>query len=332
MNPVITNFIPIIIKIVAIFVTLFLFMVGLVQAFRAIWNPEAKRVQNELKDISPSVPRIAPVTIRMNQQPSDILWLNRILSSIGTPLTRWFNRLLQQSDTRQSLGVFILLGLLLGLLGFLAASKLSGSNILGLPAGVLMLAAPFFYLSMKRKRRMRKFEQQLPDALDLISRALKAGQAFTGGMQMVGQEFDDPIGPEFEKTLAQINFGASYQDALKSLTERVDCPDIKFFAISVIIQRQSGGNLAEILENISRLTRERFKLRGHVRALAAEGKTSAIILVVLPFLIFLAMSFTSPGYIKLMITEDLGQKMIFGSLFMMALGILIMKKIINIKV
>lgn len=332
MNPVITNFIPIIIKIVAIFVTLFLFMIGLVQAFRVIWNPEAKRVQNELKDISPSAPRIAPATIRINQQPSGIPWLNKILSGIGTPLTRWFNRLLQQSDTRQSLGVFILLSLLLGISGFLIASKLSKSRILGLPAGALVLIVPFYYLSMKRKRRMLKFEEQLPDALDLISRALKAGQAFTGGLQMVGQEFDDPIGPEFEKTFTQINLGASYQDALRSLTERVDCPDLKFFAISVIIQRQSGGNLAEILENISRLVRERFKLRGHIRALAAEGKISAIILIALPFLIFLILSFMAPDYIKVLITEDIGKKMICGSLFMMALGVLVMKKMINIKV
>jgi len=321
MSPTIT-----IISIIAIFLTLLLFMLGMVKAFRVIWNPEAKRVQNELKNSSSSAPRIANVVIRMKQQRSDIPWLNRILSKIYTPLIRWFDRLLQQSDTRQPLGVFVLLSLLLAFLGYWVAAKLSSSYYLGVPPGVVAAVAPFFFLSMKKKSRMRKFERQLPDALDLISRALKAGQAFTGGLQMVGQEFDDPIGPEFEKTFNQINLGASYQDALKSLIDRVDCPDLKFFAISVIIQRQSGGNLAEILENISRLIRERFKLRGHVRALAAEGKLSAIILI------FLALSLTSPDYVKVLLTDGFGKKLIFGSLFMMAIGVLIMKKIVNIKV
>lgn len=327
MNPIVT-----IISIIAIFLTLLLFMFGMVKAFRAIWNPEAKRVQNELKDSFSSAPRIAPILIRMKQQRSDIPWLNRILSKIYTPLIRWFDRLLQQSDTKRPLGVFILLSFILALIGYWVAAKLSSSYYLGVPPGAVAAVVPFFFLSMKRKRRMRKFERQLPDAMDLISRALKAGQAFTGGLQMVAQEFDDPIGPEFDKTFSQINLGASYQDALKSLAERVDCPDLKFFAISVIIQRQSGGNLAEILENISRLIRERFKLRGHVRALAAEGKFSAIILIALPFFIFLALTITSPDYVKVLITEELGKKLIFGSLFMMAIGVLIMKKIVNIKV
>ena len=321
-----------IIAITAIFLALLLFMFGMVKIFKVIWNPEAKRVQNELKDISPAVPRIAPAAIRMKQQRSEIPWLNRMLSNTYTPLIRWFDRLIQQSDTRQPLGVFVLLSLILALIGYWIASKLSSSYYLGVPPGVVAAVVPFFYLSMKRNRRMRKFEQQLPEALDLISRALKAGQSFTGGLQMVAQEFDDPIGPEFEKTFTQINLGASYQEALKSLTERIDCPDLNFFAISVIIQRQSGGNLAEILENISRLIRERFKLRGHVRALAAEGKFSAIILIALPFFIFLTLSITSPDYVKVLITEDLGKKLIVGSLFMMAVGVLIMKKIINIKV
>ncbi|MEW5801473.1 MAG: type II secretion system F family protein [bacterium] len=318
---------------IALFATLVFFFIEIFLIQRAIRNPEAKRLKKQLEEITGEAPRRPSVTtIRLKQQRSDIPWLNRVLSSAWAPLIHWFDQILLQSNTQHPLGVFVLFSLLLGLSGFCIVFRLTRSYPLAFPAGGLASTLPFFYLSIKRMRRMRKFEQQLPDALDLIARALKAGQAFPGGLQMVAQEFDDPIGPEFEKTFVQINLGAGYQEALKSLTDRVDCPDLKFFAISVIIQRQTGGNLAEILENISRLIRERFKLRGHVRALAAEGKLSACVLIALPFLIFITLSCINPDYVNVLVTNDIGKMLIFGSLVMMMLGVFIMKKIATIKV
>src|SRR5208283_1574049 len=130
------------------------------------------------------------------------------------------------------------------------------------------------YILFKKKQRMKKFETQLPEALELVARTLRAGQAFSGGLGIVSEEFDDPIGTEFERTLDEINFGVSVGEALKNLTLRVDCPDLRFFVVSVSIQRESGGNLSEIIENIAHIVRERFKLMGKIRVLAAEGKMS----------------------------------------------------------
>ena len=132
---------------------------------------------------------------------------------------------------------------------------------------------------------MEKFERQLPEALELVSRSLKAGHAFTGGLKMVAEEFGDPVGVEFGRTLDEINFGVGVPEALTNLTQRIECEDLKFFAVSVIIQRETGGNLAEILESLGRLIRERFKFQGRVRVLSGEGRISAIVLVAIPFFI-----------------------------------------------
>jgi len=180
---------------------------------------------------------------------------------------------------------------------------------------------------------MKKFDAQLPDALDLMARALKAGHALPGSLQMVATEFDEPIGGEFAKVVEEVNFGMSVEDALQNMTKRFgSSSDLKFFAIAVMIQRETGGNLAEILESISRVIRERFKLMGTIRTLAAEGKLSAIILVAIPFFVAFALSIMNPKYISVLVTDPTGKAMVFIALIMMALGIFVMKKIIQIKV
>jgi len=192
--------------------------------------------------------------------------------------------------------------------------------------------APFFYISVKKRRRMEKFQRQLPDALDLIARALKAGHAFTGGLRMVADELGDPIGTEFEKTLNEINFGVGIPEALKNLPNRVDCPDLKFFITSVIIQRETGGNLAEILTKLGYLIRERFKLQNRVQVLSAEGKLSAIILITIPFFIALALTILNPAYIRSLFIDPIGKVLVAFALVMMVIGILVMKRMIKIKV
>jgi tight adherence protein B len=149
---------------------------------------------------------------------------------------------------------------------------------------------------------------------------------------MVGDEFDDPTGTEFGRTIDEINFGVHTNEALKNLSRRVDCPDLKFFVISVILQRETGGNLAEILENLAHLIRERFKFQGHIRTLSAEGKLSAIILVALPFIITLALSLINPGYVATLLTDPIGKIMALFAITLMAFGVLVLKKMIQIRV
>jgi tight adherence protein B len=191
---------------------------------------------------------------------------------------------------------------------------------------------PSLYVRMKKKKRMQKFERQLPDALDLISRALKAGHAFTSGMKLAADEFEDPLGTEFQETLDEINFGVSVPDALRHLANRVDCQDLGYFVVSVILQRETGGNLAEVIEGIAYIIRERFKLRGKVRVLSAEGRLSAVILSAIPFFIIIAVRFVNPQYHDPLFSEPMGKIMAGLAALMMFLGIWSMKRMVNIRV
>ena len=237
-----------------------------------------------------------------------------------------------QSGTTHPLGVFLLAAVVIVLGTLVLLSTIFGGFLFPLVAGLIAGCCPIGYLYFKKEKRLRKFERQLPEALDLMARSLKGRPRICGGLQMVAQEFEDPIGREFERVLNEVNFGASVEQALKNLVQRVDVPDLKFFSVSVIIQRESGGNLAEILETIARLIRERFKLRGRIKALAAEGKLSAVILAGLPFCIALALMILNPHYLSVLISDPIGKFLMVVALCMMALGIYVMRRIIDIRV
>ena len=175
-------------------------------------------------------------------------------------------------------------------------------------------------------------QKQLPEALDLISRALKAGHAFVGGIKLVAEEFDDPLGPEFGEMLEEINYGVSTQVALKNLARRVDCNEIKYFVVGVILQRETGGNLAELMDTLALLIRERFKFDGKVRTLSAEGKLSAVVLVCLPFAIIAYLKLSQPEYMNLLFTDPVGRVMAVVAGIMMIIGIFVMKKMVKIEV
>jgi tight adherence protein B len=185
------------------------------------------------------------------------------------------------------------------------------------------------HLKQKRLQRLRK---QLPEALDLISRALKAGHAFTGGMRLAADEFDDPIGPEFAEVLDEINFGVSVPVALRNLANRVQVPEIKYFVIGVILQRETGGNLAELMDILAGLLRERFIFDGKVRTLSAEGKLSAVVLVCLPFFIITYLKLTQPDYMDLLFTDPIGRVMMVVAAIMMLVGIFVMTRMVKIEV
>lgn len=165
-----------------------------------------------------------------------------------------------------------------------------------------------------------------------MARALKAGHTFGGGMRMVADEFDGPIGPEFGKTLDEINYGLDVNRALLNLEDRVDCMDLKFFVVSVNIQRETGGNLAEIIDKISSLVRARFALFGKVKVLSAEGRLSALILVLLPFFIAGILYVVNPGYISLLWTRELGQSMAWGAVISMTVGVITIRRLVKIRV
>ena len=313
---------------IGIFILTLILIEGGYYLLKRIKNPEKREVLRRLRGFSSTRYENEIIDIMRKSLLSEVPWLNQVL--LGLRWTDKLNRLLEQADTQYTLGVFVLLSILMASAGFVIGSWLAPRLII--PLALFLGMMPFLYIYFKKKRRMEKFQRQLPEALDLIARALKAGHPFTGGLRMVADELGDPIGTEFEKILNEINFGVGIAEALKNLANRVECPNLKFFIVSVVIQRETGGNLAEILAKIAALIRERFNLQNRVQVLSAEGKLSAIILITIPFFIALALSIINPGYIKTLIIDPVGKRLVGFAFIMMIIGIFVMKRMIQIKV
>jgi tight adherence protein B len=198
--------------------------------------------------------------------------------------------------------------------------------------GSIMFSGPFVWLWYKRASRLKKFGAQLPEAMELVARALRAGHSLAAGLHVVADEMPDPIAREFGRVYEEQNLGVSLEEALNHLCERVPNLDLRFFVTSVNIQRQTGGDLAEILDRIGHVIRERFKILGQVKALTAEGRLSGIVLIAMPIGLFLMMLHMKPDYIRLLWTDDMGIKMSVGAIILMIIGSYAIKKIVDIKV
>jgi tight adherence protein B len=256
--------------------------------------------------------------------------LDRLVSESkrGSAIGRW----IEQSGAKTSVSSMLLMGVALGFVLALVASGLARASW-GFPlGGALGFAVPFLVLKMKRTKRMRLFEEQFPEGLDLISRALKAGHAFATGLKMVADEMPAPVGPEFRKTFEEQNFGLPLKDALENLTHRMPLLDVRFFATAVLIQRDTGGNLSEILENLAHVVRERFKILRQVRVYTAHGRFTGWVLMALPLFLGIALSFINPEHMNLLFRERMGQQMLMGGLVMQVIGYLWIKQVIKIEV
>ena len=246
----------------------------------------------------------------------------------GSALGRW----IEQSGTKASISAVALVGILCGLVvSFIAAAATRAGW--SMPAGFAIgFAIPFLVLRVKRTRRLRSFEEQFPEALDLIARALKAGHAFATGLKMVADEMPEPVGPEFRKTFDEQNFGLPLKDALENLTRRIPVLDVRFFSTAVLIQRETGGNLSEILENLAHVVRERFKILRQVRVYTAHGRLTGYVLLALPAVLAIALSFINPEHMNMLFRERMGQMMLLGALVMQTFGFLWIKQVVKIEV
>ena len=239
---------------------------------------------------------------------------------------------LEQSGLKVSVsGVLIIALMSAGVLGLIAAlvTRAPFALPLGAAAG---FALPFLFLKVKRSRRLSAFEEQFPEALDMISRALKAGHAFATGLKMAADELPEPVGPEFRKTFDEQNFGLPLKDSLDNLAKRVPILDVRFFATAVLIQRETGGNLSEILENLGHVVRERFKILRQVRVYTAHGRFTGYVLLALPAFLGIALSFINPDHMNMLFRERMGQMMLIGALVMQTIGFLWIKHVIKIEV
>jgi tight adherence protein B len=237
-----------------------------------------------------------------------------------------------QSGVGFTVGKFAGLSVLFAAAGGLLTWFVLSSVVSSLLASTVLSAFPFLYVRRARTRRLNKIEQQLPDAIDLIARAIRAGHAFSNALQMAGDELPQPIVGEFRILFDEVNYGTAMDDALLNLANRVPSLDLKYVVIAVLIHRESGGNLAEMLDNLSSIIRARLKLLGSIRVLSAEGRLSAWVLGLLPFGTGLILHLVNPELMSLLWTDPAGNAMLYTMAVLMLFGFLWMKKIIRIRV
>jgi tight adherence protein B len=241
-------------------------------------------------------------------------------------------RLIEQSGVQTTPSAICIISACSGALAAIAAAMTvphPAAPLAAIPAG---LCLPSAWLVQRRSARLKRFEEQFPDALDLMARAIRAGHAFQTAVGMVADELPAPAGPEFKKTFDQQNFGLPLRDALNGLTERVPILDVRFFVTAVAIQRDTGGNLAEILDNLARVVRERFRIRRQVRVHTAHGRFTGYVLLGLPAALAMALTYISPNQMRLLFEENMGQMMLIGAIVLQAIGFVWIRQVIKIEV
>jgi tight adherence protein B len=256
----------------------------------------------------------------------------RSLLEMLTPKFLSPQKLFEQADCHIKPGTLFGIGVLLAVLGLTATLLLKVPVWLAPIDGLLMFSLPFVWLWNKRRVRLKKFAAQLSDALELVARALRAGHSLGAGLHVVAEEMPSPIADEFGRVFEEQNLGIPIEEAMKSMVDRVPNLDLRFFVTSVSIQRQTGGDLAEILDKIGYVIRERFRILGQVKALTGEGRLSGVVLIALPFALFGFMLNLKPDYVESLWTTDLGKKMSIFAIIAQIVGALVIRKIVNIKV
>ena len=270
------------------------------------------------------------VVLARNELMSEIPWINRTM--VNLQATLHLKRMLDQADLHITPSRLIMFSVMAGMLGGLAASVLTVFIPIMVLSGLICAAIPFVHVWWKRKKRFDSFLEQLPDTLDLISRALSAGHAFSEALHMVSMEMPEPIASEFRKTYEEQNLGLSVKLALENLTQRMPILDLKMCVTAVLIQRETGGNLAEILEKVSYTIRERFRILGDLKTLTTSSRMSAWLLCALPIAVALAVTFLNPDYMSVLWKDPRGHYLIATAVSMMIIGMLIIRKILQIKI
>jgi tight adherence protein B len=242
------------------------------------------------------------------------------------------NRFFEQADVSLTVPRFALISSVLAGAGLAVGLAVNMPAALSVCLPLGLGALPFTYISFRRGRRIKQFGVQLPDALEMLARCLRAGQSLASGFGLVSGEIPAPLGREFGRVFEEQNLGIPLEQSLGDLAERIPNLDLKFFATAVILQRQTGGDLAEILDKIGDLIRERFKIYGQIQALTGEGRLSGVVLLALPPVLFLAVYKLNPEYVMVLFTDPMGKKLLAGAIFLQLLGALVIRKIVNIKV
>ncbi len=261
---------------------------------------------------------------------SDVPAFNRILACFGLAIR--IDRRLKQAGTDMKVGFFLLLTFGAFALGLLFGILMHWPYPLTVAVGLLFLFLPNAAVNIKRRRRLKDFVAHFPDALEMFARSLRAGHSFTGAIQLVSQEMPDPVGTEFRQVFDEQNLGVPLREALTGMTQRIDSIELRFFVTSILIQRETGGNLAEIIDKIAHVIRERFRIEGQLKVFTAQARMTGGILVLLPIGVAVAIGVLNPDYLKPLWFEKSGKIMLAAAIGMQIAGALVIRKIIRIKI
>ena len=288
-----------------------------------------RQVDRRLRELSqPVVPTTEGVSIVL--RPEERPLLSRIAAA--TRAGQWLELLIEQSGVRTTMTAVIAISIAFGAACVFVAMLFVRQPMALVAAGAVGAMIPTAFLLRRRSVRRKRFEEMFPEALDLLSRAIKAGHAFQTAMNMVAEELPDPVGPEFRKAFDQQNFGLPLHDALNAMADRVQTMDVKFFVTAVLIQRETGGNLSEILDNLAHVVRDRFKVLRQVRVHTAHGRFTGWVLLALPAALAIALMFINPPHMQLLFREPMGQTMLVAAVVMQTIGFFWIKRVIKIEV
>ncbi len=306
----------------------FLIIIVLETGYSLVRGGNTRSAHSVVKKYTSSVEKNGQVDILYYRKFSDIKIFHNLLAMVSA--VRKLDGLMQQGGVKMLAGVFLLATAIFSGISFLLVSLFINRVEVAVVAAMLSLVIPYFGLLAKRNKRRVEFEALFPDALDLMCYSLKAGHSILASLKMVSEEMADPVAEEFGYVVDEINFGKSVDSTLRNFARRVDSAELRYFVTSVIIQRDTGGNLVEILTKISEVIRKKFRFRERVKALVAEGKLSAIILVALPFLVGGYVSLTNMKYLMVLTTDPVGLYLIVGASVMMFIGIVVMYKLVQL--
>jgi tight adherence protein B len=314
-----------------VFVSVLLLLEGLYLIWKSHKGPEARRIEKRLRTLSASADSGSRAQLLRQRTLSEIPALQQLL--VKLPRAHHLDRFILQAGLDWSVANLLLSCAALGTIGLMMVAGFARQPLWLATASAAFLAAlPWLYVQHIRSRRLNRLQRQLPEALDLVTRALRSGHSFSSGLQMIGEEMSEPIANEFRIVSDEVNFGVSLQQALTNLSERIPLTDLRYFVVSVLIQRDSGGNLTEVLGNLSRLIRERLKLLARVRVLSSEGRLSAWILGLMPFALGAVMNVFNPEFMSPLWKDPIGVAIMQYMLTLMAVGALILRKIVRIRV
>jgi tight adherence protein B len=300
--------------------------------FNFLESQRKKQVKNMLRTVDGNPPEQAATSILFESEDKEDL-MAQTVSRFGW--AKEVETVLQQSGLNWTMGSLLAFTLGSAAIGLILGWKfnlLAFSLLSLLAAGVACASLPYLYVRHKRRKRFAEFEEQFPEALDFLARSMRAGHAFSISLEMIGEESPDPVGVEFRTMFNEQNLGAPMETALENLERRVPLVDVRFFISSIMLQKQTGGNLSEILTRLAHVIRERFRLRGQVKAASAHGRMTATILTLMPLALMAGLLFVAPGYLEGMAKEKDGKWLIGAAIISQCLGYYFIRRIIRIKV